>query len=93
MKIDIKKAFDTIEWTYLLHVLKCFGFNECFCSWIHTILQSAKLSVSVNGKSTGFFNCTRGVRQGDPLSPLLFCIVEEVVSRDLQDMALNGSLT
>jgi hypothetical protein len=78
LKIDITKAFDTFEWSFLLKVLKSFGFNEVFCNWIHIILQSAYLSVSINGKSHGYFNCTRGVRQGDPLSPLLFCLAEDV---------------
>ena len=71
-KIDIAKAFDTLDWSFLLKVLKSFGFNSKFCGWIQVILESAKLSISINGKQHGFFNCTRGVRQGDPLSPLLF---------------------
>lgn len=93
LKIDVRKAFDTLNWNFLLHVLNCFGFNQCFCNWISTILHSAKLSVSINGKAVGFFNCTRGVRQGDPFSPLLFCLAEEVVSRGLEALALVGSLT
>jgi len=93
LKIDVRKAFDTLNWSFLLHVLKCFGFNQCFYNWISTILHSAKLSMSINDKAVGFFKCTRGVRQGDPLSPLLFCIVEEVISRGLEALALDGSLT
>ena len=93
LKIDVRKAFDTLNWSFLLYVLKCFGFNQCFCNWISTILHSAKLSVSINGKAVGFFKCTRGVRQGDMLSPLLFCIAEEVISRGLEALTLDGSLT
>jgi len=88
LKIDVRKAFDTLNWSVLLHVLRCFGFNQCFCNWISTILF-----VSINGKAVGFFSCTRGVRQEDPLSPLLFCITEEVISRGLEALALNGKLT
>lgn len=93
LKIDVKKAFDTINWKFLIHVLKCFGFNQLFCGWILNILNSAKISININGKAVGFFSCSRGVRQGDPLSPLLFCIAEEVLSRGLEAMVLEGSLT
>jgi len=61
-KVDISKAFDILEWKFLLSVLSMFGFNGKFCSWIHTILKSATLSIYVNGKQHGYFNCMRGVR-------------------------------
>jgi hypothetical protein len=60
LKIDIAKAFDTLDWRFLLTVLRSFGFNDVFCNWIHVILKSAFLSVSINGKSHGYFNCSRG---------------------------------
>jgi ribonuclease HI len=92
LKIDISKAFDTLEWPFLLTVLSKFGFNEVFCNWIHVILKSAFLSVSINGKAHGYFNCTRGVRQGDPLSPLLFCLAKDVLSRSITKLVDDGKL-
>ncbi|PNY16800.1 ribonuclease H, partial [Trifolium pratense] len=92
MKIDISKAFDTLEWPFLLKVLKQFGFNSTFCHWIEVILSSAHLSISINGTLNGYFNCSRGVRQGDPLSPLLFCLAEEVLSRGISKLVFEGSL-
>jgi hypothetical protein len=92
LKIDITKAFDSLEWSFLLKVLRLFGFNEVFCNWIHVILQSAFLSVSINGQSYGYFNCSRGVRQGDPLSPLLFCLAEDVLSRSISKLVSQGKL-
>ena len=93
LKIDITKAFDSLSWSFLLKVLKTFGFHSTFCNWIHCILKSAKLSISFNGKHHGFFSCTRGVRQGDPLSPLLFCLAEEVISRALTKLVRDGHLS
>jgi len=93
MKIDVRKAFDTINWRFLIHVLQCFGFDPLFCEWILIILHSAKISININGRAVGFFNCTRGVRQGDPLSLLLFCLAEEVLSRGLEVMVHEGRLT
>ena len=84
IKVDIRKTFDTLDWKFLLAVLHQFGFNNLFCDWILTILRSAHLSILVNGNVVGFFPCARGVRQRGPLSPLLFCLAEEVLSRTLE---------
>jgi hypothetical protein len=92
LKIDITKAFDTLDWSFLIKVLTAFGFNEKFCHWIKVILHSAFLSISINGRSHGYFTCSRGVRQGDPLSPLLFCLAEDVLSRGISKLVSQGRL-
>jgi len=92
LKIDISKAFDTLNWEFLLLVLKKFGFNNTFWSWIDAILKSAKVSISINGTHKGYFPCQIRVKQGDPLSPLLFCLAEEVLSRGISQLVLDGKI-
>lgn len=81
LKIDVRKAFDTMRWDFLLCVLECLGFDSHFRQLVRSILKSTRLSISINGKLEGLFECSRGVRQVDPLSPLLFSIGEEVLAR------------
>ncbi|KAL6204731.1 hypothetical protein ACLB2K_021998 [Fragaria x ananassa] len=92
IKVNIAKAFNTLHWDFLHRVLKNFGFSNIFTNWIITILKSARLSILINGSPHGFFSCSRGVRQGDPLSPLLFCLAEEALSRDLSMLLSSGRL-
>lgn len=92
MKVDIAKAFDTLEWGFLLKVLKPFGFNSTFCDWMKVILESAYISISINGKQRGYFKCKRGVRQGAHLSPLLFCLAEDVLSRCISNLVREGKI-
>jgi len=72
--------------------LKEICFNINFCSWINIILHSSTLSIFVIGKKNGYFKCMRGVKQGDHLSPLLFCIVEDVLSRNISKLVEQGKI-
>ncbi|XP_057795996.1 uncharacterized protein LOC131012095 [Salvia miltiorrhiza] len=92
-KIDIRKAFDTLRWGFLMNVLKVMGFDVRFIDWIRIILTSARLSILYNGKLYGYFGCSRGVRQGDPLSPILFGIAEDVLSALFRNCVTSGHLT
>ena len=89
MKIDIRKAFDTLDWTFLCRVLQAFGFSSVFVDWIDSILRSSRLSILLNGVPKGYFHCFRGVRQGYLLSSLLFGIDDDFLSRLL--MRIVGS--
>ncbi|KAK3222012.1 hypothetical protein Dsin_009037 [Dipteronia sinensis] len=86
MKIDIRKAFDTLDWSFLRRVLQAFGFSPIFMNWIDSILGSSRLLVLINGSPEGYFHCSRGVCQGDHLSPILFGIAEDFLSRLLSRM-------
>lgn len=75
IKFDFRKTFDTLDWSFLVKTLSAFGFYDKLIDWIWRILLSARLSIKINGAAHGFFECRRGVSQGNPLSPLLFCII------------------
>ncbi|VFQ98285.1 unnamed protein product [Cuscuta campestris] len=84
IKLDMAKAFDKIEWSFLGGVLDKFGFNPKVQDLLLENLVSTHVSILINGCPTGFFKMKRGVKQGDPLSPLLFIIASELKQRSIQ---------
>ncbi|XP_035843871.1 uncharacterized protein LOC110927588 [Helianthus annuus] len=70
------KAYDNVNWNFLIATMSQMGFLNKWCMWIRGILESARSSILVNGSPTFEFQCSKGLRQGDPISPFLFIIVE-----------------
>ena len=68
-KLDIEKAYDSINWQFLLKVMQKMGFGPKWIGWMWSCISTAKFSVLVNGVLAGFFSSSKGLRQGDPLSP------------------------
>jgi hypothetical protein len=92
-KLDIDKAYDHVNWDFLLYMLKGFDFGEKWCSWIAHCISLVCFSVLVNDTPSGFFSSSCGLRQGDPLSPLLFVIVMEALSKLLTSTVQRGFLS
>ena len=78
--IDFEKVFDSIEWPFLFNCLKSFNFGNSFVSWIKTIYTNIKSCVGNNGYYSESFTISRSVRQGCPISALLFILVAEILA-------------
>eukprot|EP00253_Pinus_taeda_P014363 PITA_14363 len=81
LKIDLSKAYDRINWLYIRLLLTHLGFSYSFISWIMGCISNVSFAVLINGAASPFFKSQRGLRQGCPLSPLLFLLVAEGLSR------------
>ena len=80
LKLDFEKAYDNVNWGFLCDIMNQMGFPTKWCEWVFGVLASARSSILVNGAPTFEFQCSKGMRQGDPLSPFLFIIVMEALS-------------
>lgn len=90
LKLDMMKAYDRVEWNVLKFVLSRLGFSLAWIKWIMSCISSARFSVLVNGSPFGFFHSSRGLRQGDPLSPFLFILLSEALSWAIRSVRVNG---
>ena len=92
VKTDMSKAYDRIEWRFLQEVLTRLGFHPTLTAWIMACVTLVSYSFLINGGLQGRVIPSRGLRQGDPLSPYLFILCTEVLSGLCQQALVNGSM-
>ena len=97
IQLDQEKAYDRVEWEWLFKVLEHFNFGEKFIGYLKTLYKNARSSVLTNGYQSSYFEISRGIRQGDALSALLFIIqfepLMEKIRKDQQIQGISINLT
>jgi hypothetical protein len=92
LKLDLSKAYDGVDWTFLRLVLIHMGMNVVSVNWIMGCIQSVSFAVLINNSPSTFFGPSRGLCQGFPLSPFLFLLVAEALSRMIKEAHSIGTL-
>lgn len=89
LQIDLTKAYDSIDWQFMLNVFKAIELPDLLIAWIKECITTTSFSIAFNGELLGFFPGKKGLRQGDPISSLLFVLAMDVLSKKLDKGAVD----
>eukprot|EP00253_Pinus_taeda_P017945 PITA_17945 len=92
MQLDITKAYDKVNWIYIKKVLIAFGFDHDWVRWVMGLVTSSRFFILVNGLPSEMFTPSRGLRQGDPLSPFLFILMMEGLGRSIKQSKISRKI-
>ena len=92
IKLDLANAFDRLRHSFILMVLKNFGFPPTLINQVQACINSPWIAPLIIGRPTDFFKAFRGIRQGCPLSPFLYILVADSLSRRLSILQAEGLL-
>jgi hypothetical protein len=92
LKIDFEKAYDSINWDFVEEVMERKGFNTQLRNWIMSTIRGGRVCINVNGENGPYFKTYRGLRQGDPLSPLMFNLAADALDHMLTKAREKGHI-
>ncbi|WVZ54036.1 hypothetical protein U9M48_004904 [Paspalum notatum var. saurae] len=90
LKLDFEKAYDKVDWSFMKDVLRRKNFGEKWISWMERVIEEGRVAINLNGEKAEYFRSYKGLRQGDPLSPMLFNLVGEGLAEILRTAREKG---
>jgi len=92
IQLDLVKDYDKLSWSYIREVLKAYGFDHNWIRWVMALVTSTSFSILLKGSPSRSFRPSRGLRQGDPLSPFLFILMMERLGKVINSAKVEARI-